>query len=153
AVDGEGVPQTARGGAAGSQQQRPLPGGLGRGQRERGASAAGAAVDQHVTAGEETVHRLPLGAVALLRRVQGGQRPEVGRELAAALARGRARPSLAPIPPHGADGRAPPPHAPAAVEWAGSRGASSLPSSALAPPPTDSGIAAMSTSATARMPR
>src|SRR5699024_2012478 len=110
AVDGEGVPQTARGGAAGSQQQRPLPGGLGRGQRERGASAAGAAVDQHVTAGEETVHRLPLGAVEL-------PRPAV------------------------------------AVEWARSGGSSSLPSSALCPPPSDSELAAMSTSTTARMPR
>src|SRR5699024_1419789 len=65
----------------------------------------------------------------------------------------RSRPSHAPIPPHRTDGRAPPPHPPAAVEWAGSRGTSSLPSSALAPPPTDSEIAAMSTSTTARMPR
>lgn len=100
AVHGERVAQPAGGGAAGRQQQRALPGPLGRGEGEGGAAAAGPAVDEHVAAGEEPVQGAPLGGIEILGREQGGQRLEVGSEQADALPRDVARRSHAPIPPH-----------------------------------------------------
>ena len=119
-VHGEGVAQPPGGEAARGEQQRLLSRGVGGGEGEGGAAAAGTAVDEDVLACAEGREGATLALVEPLPVQQGGQRGEVGSEQADALPRDRAGASHGPIAPHGDDVRGGPARTAAAVQWSGS---------------------------------
>ena len=119
-VDGERVAQAPGGEAARRQQQGVLPGGVGRGEREGGAPAAGPAVDDHVVTGGDGVQGAALARVQLRGGQQRGKRLEIGSEQADALPRDGAGASHGTIGPHGPDVRDAPHRPPTAVQCAGS---------------------------------